>query len=74
MFSTRTPPLGVSGLVSYILATQLSFTTTVVTEQIGSVRNVPNLYSEANERTDYRSGTYLYSTSIGHDGFLLHRF
>jgi hypothetical protein len=45
MFSSRTPPLGVNGLVSYILETQLSFTTTVVTEQIGSVGNVSNLYS-----------------------------
>jgi len=32
-------------LVSYILETQLSFTTTVITEQIGSIGNVSNLYS-----------------------------
>ena len=32
-------------LVSYLLETQLSFTATLITEQIGSIGNVSNLYS-----------------------------
>jgi hypothetical protein len=45
MFSSRTPPLEVSELVSYVLETRLSFITTVITEQIGPIGNVSNLYS-----------------------------
>jgi hypothetical protein len=45
MFSSRTPPIGVDKLVTYILETKLSFTTTVITEQIGSIGDVSNLYS-----------------------------